>query len=139
MLETVIHWIEQYQGLITWMGVISLLMFLGSLIMLPWLLSLIPADYFAHDSRVPAKWKRTHPFIRISLLLLKNLIGYIILLAGVVMLVLPGQGLLSILVALMLLDYPGKFRFERWVISRPSLLNLVNRMRIKFNKPELIL
>ena len=117
---------------------ISLLMFVGSLIMLPWLVSLIPADYFAHDCRVPAKWKQAHPFIRISLLIVKNLVGYIILVAGVVMLVLPGQGLLSILVALMLMDYPGKFRVERWIISRPALSHIVNRIRGKFGKPDLI-
>ncbi len=133
------HWLEQYQELVTWMGVVSILMFVGSLIMLPWLVSLIPADYFAHDSRVPPRWKQAHPVFRIALLVLKNLAGYIILFAGLVMLVLPGQGLLSILVALMLMDYPGKFRFERWIISRPALLHLINRIRDKFGKPDLLI
>lgn len=138
-MADVVHWVEQHQYLITWVGVISLLMFVVSLLMLPWLVSLIPADYFAHHARVPSRWKRVHPVIRMTLLILKNLAGYVILVAGMAMLVLPGQGLLSILVALILMDYPGKFRFERWLISRPALFRVVNRMRFKFGKPELVL
>ncbi len=138
MFAGILHWLGQHQALVAWMGGISLAMFIASLMMLPWLVSLIPADYFAHDARVAAKWKQAHPIIRITVLILKNLVGFIILMAGLAMLVLPGQGLLSILVALMLMDYPGKFRFERWIISRPTLLHLINRLRARFGKPDLV-
>jgi hypothetical protein len=133
------YWIEQNHVLITWMGTASLLMLIGSIMILPWLLSLIPEDYFAHKTRVPAKWKQAHPVIRISVLIVKNLAGLILLLAGILMLILPGQGLISILIALILMDYPGKFRFERWIISQPALFRVVNRLRSKRGKPELLL
>ena len=51
------------------------------------------------------------------------------------MLVLPGQGLLTIVVGLVLLDFPGKFRLERWLVSRPRVLALLNRFRVALNKP----
>ena len=47
-------------------------------------------------------------------------------------------GLLSLLIALILMDYPGKYHFERWIITRPALLHLINRLRIKWGKPALI-
>ena len=139
MFQNLSDLLQQYQYLLPWMGMISLLMIVGSILMLPWLISQIPADYFAHDHRIPPQWKEAHPIIRISVLVIKNLLGWMILIAGLMMLVLPGQGLLSILIALILLDYPGKFQFERWVISRPTLLHAVNRLRVKWGKPELIL
>ena len=45
------------------------------------------------------------------------------------MLILPGQGLLTMMVGLLLLDFPGKFRFERWLISNALLLHSLNRLR----------
>ncbi len=137
-LSNLFDWLSQHQYLLGVMGVISIIVFIGSILMLPWLVSLIPADYFDHESREPPRWVRAHPVIRYSVFLLKNLLGLILLIAGLIMLVLPGQGLLSILIALILMDYPGKFRFERWIISRPSLLHLINRLRIKWGKPALI-
>ena len=137
-LSTVIDWFAQHQHLLGLMGLLSIVMFIGSILMLPWLVSLIPADYFDHESREPPRWKQAHPIIRIGILLLKNLLGWVMLIAGLVMLVLPGQGLLSLLIALILMDYPGKYRFERWIITRPALLHLINRLRIKLGKPALI-
>ena len=57
-------------------------------------------------------------------LITKNLLGVILLIAGLVMLLVPGQGLLTIAVALILLDFPGKFRFERLARHRPAVWRL---------------
>ena len=51
------------------------------------------------------------------------------ILAGLVMLITPGQGVLSILLGLALVDVPGKRTLERKIFQRPPVLKLVNRLR----------
>ena len=55
------------------------------------------------------------------------------------MLILPGQGVLTIITRLIFLDYPGKFRFERSLVRNKLILNSMNRIRRKLDKPDLII
>jgi len=55
------------------------------------------------------------------------------------MLVLPGQGLLTILFGIALLDFPGKYRLERRIVSYPKVLNSINWIRKKANKKPLVI
>ncbi len=139
MLNTLIQWIDTNQALLTLIGAGSLLISVASLLLLPWLVAQIPYDYFAHDKREPPRWKELHPVLRLMVLIVKNGIGLALLLAGIAMLVLPGQGLLGILMGLILMDYPGKFRIERKIVSRPKLLKFINWLRHKQQEPSLIL
>jgi hypothetical protein len=116
-------------------GVISLATFVVSGIALPWLLTRLPEDYFLETDRpVHPPWPRQRALYW-SWRLLKNLIGLVLLLAGVVMLVTPGQGVLTILAGLWLMDLPGKRRCERNLIGRPKVLASVNWIRRKSGKP----
>ncbi len=45
------------------------------------------------------------------------------------MLVTPGQGLLTLLIGLLLLNFPGKYRLERWLVRRPGVLRTLNWVR----------
>ena len=72
-------------------------------------------------------------------LVAKNIAGLIFILAGMAMLVLPGQGLISILLGLSLTNFPGKYRLERFLISRPAILRSVNWIRRKADKDPLII
>lgn len=67
----------------------------------------------------------------------KNLLGALLLLFGLLMLVTPGQGILMILVALMMLEYPHKCRFERWLVSRKRVGSGINWLRNKAGAPPL--
>ena len=71
------------------------------------------------------------------ILVIKNVIGYSLILGGVMMLVLPGQGLFTIIIGLMLSNYPGKYSIERKFIAIPSVLRSINWLRMKSNKPPL--
>jgi hypothetical protein len=51
----------------------------------------------------------------------------------------PGQGLLTILLGIMLLDFPGKRGLEYKLVSKPKVRDAVNKLRRKFGKPDLIL
>ena len=66
--------------------------------------------------------------------------GGLLLLLGIVMALplVPGPGVLFILLGLSLLDMPGKRALERYIISRPLVLHSVNRMRARWNRPALI-
>ena len=69
------------------------------------------------------------PLIALLLGALKNLIGALLLVLGVIMLFVPGQGLLTMLIGLMLMNFPGKYRLERWLVRRSGVLNSLNWLR----------
>ncbi len=116
----------------------SIVGLIGSVITIPIILIRLPADYF--DTRIPRYWmKEHHPVLRIIGLILKNVVGVVFVLAGFIMLFLPGQGVLTMLIGLSLMDFPGKRELEAKIVGRPSILKVINAMRHKFNKPPLIL
>ncbi len=117
--------------------IFSIIAFFATLASVPFLLIHLPADYFS-DKRQRKKAPDSS-IKRLAWLIVKNILGWIVILAGIAMLVLPGQGILTIVAGLMLVNFPGKYRFERRLISRPQVLNGVNRLREKAGKPPLIL
>lgn len=112
--------------------------FVGSLIAIPVILVRLPAQYF--DERYPRSWMKDHHLIlRWTGLILKNVIGFVFFLAGFAMLFLPGQGILTMLIGISLMDFPGKRRLERKLVGRPAVLKTINMMRAKFDRPPLTL
>jgi hypothetical protein len=77
--------------------------------------------------------------LRLSGLVVKNVVGVVFLLAGFAMLFLPGQGLLTMLIGISLMDFPGKRAIEAKMVGQPTLLSVINNMRRKFDKPPLTL
>jgi hypothetical protein len=125
------EWLAEYQALFTWMAIISAFTFVISLLTLPWLVARIPSDYFCHHKRHPPPLKQSHPVLRLVILVSKNCFGWVLLLGGIIMLFIPGQGLLTIAMGLLLMDYPGKFTLERKIASNPKILNGLNWLRAK--------
>jgi archaellum biogenesis protein FlaJ (TadC family) len=130
--------LEKYQHLLVWMGIGSVFVFIISLLSLPWLAAQIPDDYFVPKKRQPTQWKTQRPLARLIILIGKNCLGYVLLLGGILMLFLPGQGLLTMITGLLLVDYPGKFRIERKIVNTPAVLKSLNWLRAKAKKPPLI-
>lgn len=113
-------------------------MFVGSLVAIPWLIVRLPADYF--DTRVPRHWMADrHPLLRAVGHGAKNVAGAVLLLAGIVMLFTPGQGVLTILIGVSLLDFPGKRRFEVRLVRQPAVFTALNAIRHRFGRPPLVL
>ncbi len=115
-----------------------LLTFAVSLLVIGVLLINLPATYFL-DSHNRDLWIDHHPVIRWTGILLKNGLGYALILIGMLLSLpgVPGQGLLTILLGLVLLDFPGKRRLERWILRRPRLLVRVNGLRARFGRQPL--
>lgn len=138
-------WLMQTVTAFTWRdAIIGLLLFVvtfaGSLGMVSFMLVRIPATYF-HSSHDRAFLVDRHRAVRWSGMLMKNLIGGLLIVLGIIMSVpgVPGQGILTILLGLMLLDVPGKRRWEQKLVRRPKVLQTINRLRGKFGKPPLVL
>lgn len=128
------EWITEHKGLIF---TSSAVLFAGSVIAIPFLVARIPADYFLRPREKALPFSRSHPALRTLLLILKNVVGAAFLLAGLVMLVTPGQGVLAVLLGVSLLDIPGKRRVELAIIRRPHVLKAVNWIREKADRAPL--
>ena len=127
-------WIEEWG----WgLAAVSAVTFVVSLAVVPILAVRIPADYFSTPRRGKTPWARKYPILRLGVLILKNVLGAALLLGGILMLFLPGQGLLTIFLGIMLMDFPGKYRLERYLISRGPVLKSINWIRRKARKREL--
>ncbi len=117
--------------------IVSAISFVIGVVLLPVFVTRIPADYFSHPHRQRLSADSRHPLMRLLIMGVKNLLGLLLVLAGLVMLVTPGQGLITLLVGLMIMNYPGKYKLERWLVMRPKVLPAVNWLRAKFNHPPL--
>jgi hypothetical protein len=131
------NWIGRNQALFWWLTVGSGAMFIVTLLAIPWIVARIPADYFRRDRPRGEWWWDRHPALRLTVRIAKNILGAILVLAGLAMLVLPGQGILSILLGVSLLNFPGKRGLERWLVRRPGVLRAINWMRRRKGKPPL--
>lgn len=139
ILASLLDWVQNNETTLLILGVLSILTFVGTLILVPVLVVRLPADYFAHRGKHRKPWLSVPPILRIFLLILKNILGLILLFAGLFMLVLPGQGILTILIGLTLLNFPGKFRFERWLVTREPVRRSVNWLRRRAGREPLVL
>lgn len=120
-----------------WFAAASVFVFVASLLVVPMIVVRIPPDYFVSDKRRHAPWAAHHPVVRSVLLLLKNVLGGLFVVMGLAMLVLPGQGIITILIGIMLLDFPGKFQLERWLVAHRAVWKTINWMRRRAGRPPL--
>jgi hypothetical protein len=138
-MHALLSTVEQYISTETLVAltVLSTVFFVGSLVAIPIILVHMPANFF--DTRTPRLLMQdSHPAIRVAGRLLKNVAGAIFLGTGVLMLFLPGQGILTMLIGITMLDFPGKRKMEAKMIGQPIVLTTINGIRQKFGRPPLI-
>jgi hypothetical protein len=129
MIRTLMTWLET--PAVDWgLGIFSILAVLASVLLVPRFLARLPVDYLtASESGSQAQ--------SMPVRVLKNLLGVVLVLLGVAMLLLPGQGLLTLLVGVLLLDFPGKKALVRRLMRRPKVLAVVNKLRARRHCPPL--
>ncbi|MEQ8844420.1 MAG: PGPGW domain-containing protein [Phycisphaerales bacterium] len=132
-------WIGENAQLVWYLSLASAIMFVGSLLLAPELIVRIPRDYFAHPHRPPSRWLENRPGLRFALKIMRNIVGSVVLVAGVAMLVLPGQGLLTMLVGIVIMDFPKKYELERWLVSRSKVYRAVNWIRSRRGREPLFI
>ena len=111
--------------------------FVISIVVIGFLLVRLPANYFL-DSHNRDLWIDHHPILQWSGVILKNLSAVALIIVGIVLCFLPGQGVLTILIGLALLDFPGKRRLERAILRKPGIFDRVNRLRHRYGRPPLV-
>ncbi len=115
------------------LGIFSVITFIGSLILVPVLVCYLPEDYFLREKRRKFLEGR-NGVIRGIAVVIKNFLGLLLIIAGILMLFLPGQGVLTILLGIAFLDVPGKYYFERNMIRRKLVYTPLNWIRKKGGK-----
>ena len=136
-MADLLDWFREHATLLSWLAALSVVAFIGTLVSIPALVIQIPEDYFLHKRRPPAVGSADDSLRHLALKGIKNVIGVLFVLAGLIMLVLPGQGLLTILIGLMLMNFPGKYALQRSLIRKKPVLAAVNRLRTRAGRPPI--
>jgi hypothetical protein len=136
-LESLSEWITANSTILWWLSAASLALFLVTPVIVAWLVTKLPTDYFSQKHRRALASFDRRPALRLTLLIAKSAIGVVLLIAGLVMLLAPGQGLLTIVAGLILLEFPGKYRLERWLVTRRHVWRSINWLRKRAGRPEL--
>ena len=129
------NWLTLYPIWVIWLSSFSLISLILSIASLPMLIARLPSAYF-FNQRKTVRWDHSQHLVLCGL---KNLFGLTLLLVGLLLLFLPGQGLVTILIGLMLMNYPGKFRIERKIVRMPGVLASLNWVRGRCNVNPLTL
>ena len=110
-----------------------------SVLVIGYVLARLPADYFVNPgARRPID---RHPVLKVLFIAFRNLVGWFLIALGVILSFpgVPGQGLLTILMGVMLVDFPGKHAAERWLLTRRGVLTVINALRGRVGKPPLLM
>jgi hypothetical protein len=130
----------------TWIGLswgllVLLIASITSMVLIVLVLVNLPATYYQDGYRPPFSSPGYDPGLRWLAWVVRNILGLIMIVVGVFLSIpgVPGQGLLTILIGVIVLDFPGKRRLERKLVGRPEVLRAINRLRNRFGKPPLVL
>ena len=137
--EKIISWSSMNSDLLFLLGSLSIFILIISVFMMVLIISFLPEDYFKSENRnlISSVQNSRYPLLKLLVLITKNFFGVLLLLSGILMLVLPGQGILTIITGLVLMDYPGKYKFERKLLRQKGVINSINWIRSRLSKPSL--
>lgn len=136
--EGALAWVFDNGALLGALGALGVASLLATVLLMPILAVRIPPDYFRHRRRLHDYVHDRHPVVHHAIVILKNTLGIGLILAGLAMLVLPGQGLLTLLIGLMLTDFPGKYALEKRLVGQPGVLRGVNWLRARAGHPPVL-
>ena len=137
--EKIISWSSMNSDLLFLLGSFSIFILIISVFMMVLIISFLPEDYFKSENRnlISSIQNSRYPLLKLLVLITKNFFGVLLLLSGILMLVLPGQGILTIITGLVFMDYPGKYKFERKLLRQKGVINSINWIRSRLSKPSL--
>ncbi|HPI93913.1 MAG TPA: PGPGW domain-containing protein [Deltaproteobacteria bacterium] len=139
ILQPFVAWAKAHPLLMTGLWGLSVVTFFGTLLAIPMMVVRMPQDYFLYDRADLREYRKQHPAFRLFSVILKNILGVVFIAAGIVMLFLPGQGVLTILIGMTLVSFPRKRALEIRLVRRPAVLRTLNWIREKSGRQPLIL
>jgi hypothetical protein len=107
LTHILLDWFASNKALTGWLIFLSVALSVVYAVLTYRAVGKISPDYFVTPEPRKGGWRKRHPVQRWVFRVSKNILGGLVFLAGVAMLVLPGQGMLTILLGLSLLDFPG--------------------------------
>lgn len=129
-------WLRGHAGLVLGLGVVSVLLCVGSVVMTPVLVARLPEDYLTRLTATPVVDAGGGPSWRKRVL--RNVLGVLLLVVGLLLVPLPGPGSLVLLLALGLVDFPAKRRLLAWILRWPAVLDSLNWLRRRHHRPDLL-
>jgi hypothetical protein len=123
------EFLSNWQQPLLWASGLSLLALIATIVGVPWVVTRLPKDYFVRSERVVWRASFDAPLLSLVTSMLKNLLGLLLVVLGLIMLVTPGQGIVTLLIGLLLMNFPGKYHLERWLVLRPGVLKGLNWLR----------
>ena len=137
--EKIITWSSMNSNLLFFLGSLSIFILMISVFMMILIISFLPENYFKSENRnlISSIQNSNYPILKLLVLIIKNFFGVLLLMSGILMLVLPGQGILTIITGLVFMDYPGKYKFERKLLRQKGVINSINWIRSRLSKPSL--
>ena len=123
------EFLSNWQQPLLWASGLSLLALIATIVGVPWVVTRLPKDYFVRSERVVWRASFDAPLLSLITAMLKNLLGLLLVVLGLIMLVTPGQGIVTLLIGLLLMNFPGKYHLERWLVLRPGVLKGLNWLR----------
>lgn len=136
-MEGALAWVRDHPTVLAVLVFGSLGLFVGTLLIVPVLIARMRPDHFMRRDPPPDAFLGRHPLVRWSGKVLKNVVGAGLVLMGVAMLVLPGQGILTILIGLSLLDFPGKRQLELRLVRQRHVRRSIDWIRERAHQPPL--
>ena len=122
-------WISDNYRVIQWIGLVSVLLFFLSLFILRCVIVRLPDDYFVIDS--PASNKHSGNLIDLALRVAKNLFGFLLIICGIILLFIPGQGLVTIVLGAWIIDLPWIIKIKRKFVYSRLVKRALNWIRSK--------
>ena len=128
-------WISDYNQIIQWAGIVSVFLFFLSLFLLRYVILRLPEDYFITASSISKNPQKI--IVRVA----KNAVGFLLTIWGIILLFTPGQGMITILIGLCLIDLAIVNQFKKKIINNRKVQKALNWIRIKksvkpFNFPK---
>ena len=129
MLDRVASWIEWEHLALA--ALVCVLLTAGSLAIVLRIVLALPEDYFEANQPRLTSWTAS----RVA----RNGAGIVLITVGAALSIpgVPGQGVLTILVGLFLVDFPRRQQLERALARRPGVLPALNRLRVRFGRAPL--
>lgn len=129
-----LHWGDAW---VAWVFGVSVFTLVISALLVPVLVRRMPADYFLEHRPITETIQARHPVGTVLIKVFKSFLGALLVVAGLIMLIMPGQGILTILVGLILMDFPGKKSIELRLIRLPPLWKAVQWIRHRAGRDDL--
>ncbi len=120
------------------LAILSFCTFFGGIIVIPLLVNRMPVHYFTRHWQDKEKKHQQHPLKAVVVYTLRNAAGIVLAAAGIAMLLLPGQGIITIIIGLCLMDFPLKTKLILLLVGNDRVQKGLNWIRRKGKKEPFV-